>query len=502
LRALAQADRQPASRARRLHEYLRKQLGGDDLAATLAAVQWLAAAGEPAGARLLAALLDANTPGAVLLPRIARLTSTARLAATGDDLVGEQFLRDWRRHFDDLVASCARFARPATRVPPPGLIGVTTLRRALVGLAPRPGAPVTPGDLALLGALVRLETDAYRERVSRIAGAVDPYRAAAVARLLPILGRADAEIRDLDRLAAWLEAGDIKAAFLTPTPTMDDVMDVAERDRLLAALASRPDLKPLSGVVAAFRRRPMPPSALSGAVAGLLAVSRVVPLPGIGDLVSATALALEHAGDDGIVRVPLNASEAAVAAAVRDGVPEDERFRVRVEGGCLLASGRGWSAGAGEWPDVLPTPTTVAGQVGEAGEIGEDDEEDTGRDGPADLRKLVLGHVGSTGIILGFLRNPKVTAIPGLVAEIATRTRSARVLEVIAGDRRLTSGHANRDVPRALLESPVPIPVRTLRRFIHVKYVAKTDLRRMARDTARLRREVCDAIQEYMDSLA
>ena len=442
LRTLALADSQPASRARRLHEHLRKQLGGDELVATLAAVQWLALAGEPAGARLLAALLDANAPGAVLLPRIARLTSTARLAAVGEGLVGDQFLRDWRRRHDDLVASCRRFA-------PTGAGGVTTLRRALVGLAPRPGASVTPADLALLGALVRLETDAYRERVSRLAGAVDPYRVAAVARLLPLLGRADAEIRDLDRFAAWLEAGNIEAAFLAPTATMDDVMEVGERDRLLATLAGRADLRPLAGVVAAFRRRPAPPAALAEAVADALKPDPKKASPAASDLLTAVTVALSR--------------------------PEAGR------------------PGAGAWPDVLPTPAAVAGQAANHAAAG--------RDEPADLRKLVLGHVGSTGIILGFLRNPRVTATPGLVAEIATRTRCGRVLEVIAGDRRLTSGHANRDVPRALLESPVPIPVRTLRRFIHVKYVAKTDLRRMARDTARLRRDVCDAIGEYLDSL-
>ena len=114
---------------------------------------------------------------------------------------------------------------------------------------------------------------------------------------------------------------------------------------------------------------------------------------------------------------------------------------------------------------------------------------------------MVMNNVGSVSILLGFLRNPKVTSIPGLVGEVVRRTRSARILEVIMNDRALTSGHANKDVPRALIESPVNVSVNTLRRFIHVKYVSKTDLRRLAKDKARLRKEVCREIEKYLESL-
>jgi len=76
------------------------------------------------------------------------------------------------------------------------------------------------------------------------------------------------------------------------------------------------------------------------------------------------------------------------------------------------------------------------------------------------------------------------------------------VLEVVASDRTLYTGHPNKEVPRALLESPVNVSVKMLRRFIHVKYVSKTDLRRMARDKSRLRKEVCREIDQYLDSLS
>ena len=61
---------------------------------------------------------------------------------------------------------------------------------------------------------------------------------------------------------------------------------------------------------------------------------------------------------------------------------------------------------------------------------------------------------------------------------------------------------ANKDVSRALLESPVNLPVKSLREFIHVKYVSRTELKRMTMDKARLRKEAIGEIHAYFESLA
>ena len=98
------------------------------------------------------------------------------------------------------------------------------------------------------------------------------------------------------------------------------------------------------------------------------------------------------------------------------------------------------------------------------------------------LRKLVLDNIMSTAVLLEFLRDPKVTSIPGLVAEVVNRTRNPQVIEVVVANRALHTGFANKTVPLACLRSPVNVPVKTLRKFIHVKFVSKVDLKRLAND--------------------
>lgn len=118
------------------------------------------------------------------------------------------------------------------------------------------------------------------------------------------------------------------------------------------------------------------------------------------------------------------------------------------------------------------------------------------------MRKLVLDNIMSTSVLLEFLRDPKVTSIPGLVAEVVNRTRNPQVIEVVVGNRALHTGFANKAVPLACLRSPVNVPVKTLRKFIHVKYVSKVDLKRLSNDRTGIRREVGAEIAKYLESLA
>jgi hypothetical protein len=112
-----------------------------------------------------------------------------------------------------------------------------------------------------------------------------------------------------------------------------------------------------------------------------------------------------------------------------------------------------------------------------------------------------MTNLQSISVLLGFLRNPKVVAIPGLVEEVVHRTRNPKVIETIAMVRILHTGFANRTVPLACLRSPVNIPISVLRKFMHVKYVSKVDLKRLALDKAGIRKEVGREIQKYLSSL-
>lgn len=144
--------------------------------------------------------------------------------------------------------------------------------------------------------------------------------------------------------------------------------------------------------------------------------------------------------------------------------------------------------------DALPEPDGPAGAAGDDGSAK--DALDRMR-----LRKLVLDNIMSTSVLLEFLRDPKVTSIPGLVAEVVNRTRNPQVIEVVVANRALHTGFANKTVPLACLRSPVNVPVKTLRKFIHVKFVSKVDLRRLANDRTGVRRELGAEIVKYLDSL-
>lgn len=521
LRDLAQLHDHCTARSRHLHEQLRKMLGQDRLVSCLLGIQTLAQLGEPAGARLLAALLDANTPGALLLPRVRRFTSTGRLLVEDPEVIGSSFLAEWQQRLAQLSAESLERIGPEDDPAPPDPTRpgqqppLPLLRRALAALTPRNGDTPEPtlADLKLLAGLIRLECDAYQERVSRMAGTIDPFRVTAVMRALPLLNRADAEVRDLDLLATWLENGESAPAFQRRVPTAWDVFDEGERPRLIAALQKEPALAPLAGVHAAFLAAPMSVRQLAGPAARLLILGKALARTGLREgslnLLDTVHLVLGHS-PQGTLQIPLDADlqaavECVLLSAKQGGL--DDLAALQIRDGRLLLQQPRLALGDRIWRHDLPTIAEMQAALQQV--LSPDEAETPAGQEPeppvdtsaAAVKQMVMNNVGSVSILLGFLRNPKVTSIPGLVGEVARRTRSARILEVIMNDRALTSGHANKDVPRALLESPVNVSVKSLRRFIHVKYVSKTDLRRLAKDKARLRKEVCREIEIYLESL-
>ena len=146
---------------------------------------------------------------------------------------------------------------------------------------------------------------------------------------------------------------------------------------------------------------------------------------------------------------------------------------------------------------AVPAPVSADGVPEE-----EEEEQDAKDMSAAAIKHLVMSNIMSTSVTLGFLRNPKVIGIPGLVADIAARTRNPQIIETIATDRALHTGFANREVARVCLQSPCNVSVKILRKFVHVKYVTKVDLKRMAQDRAGIRREIIREINKYLEALA
>ncbi len=273
---------------------------------------------------------------------------------------------------------------------------------------------------------------------------------------------------------------------------------------LAALTAAEPGLAALATLLAARGDHPLDLPPLAAGTLRLLSVAD--QLSGVGlreerlDLPGAAAIVQRH-HDAGRVLLPAAPS---LEAVLRH----------------LLANARPFSPGfAGDLDGVGLEPGFLAITLDDGGRafahgfpVVAEDEPDTkvqaatGDEGGSALdrvaiRKHVLDNIMSTSVLLEFLRDPKISSIPGLVAEVVVRTRNPQVLEVIINNRSLHTGFANKAVPLACLRSPVNVPLKSLRRFIHVKYVSKVDLKRLANDRTGIRREVGQEITRYLESL-
>jgi len=520
LSQLAEATDSLSERSHNLFALIRKQLGTPQLTDWLRGIQHLASGGDSVGARLLAAFLDANTPGARLIPRISTFANSRRLYL--DDTaasVPDPKLQAWRDRFQqlplticdlDLVESVDSVTGP-DRVNGPDPLEkpgrewpfpqFRRCLRHLVSLVYR-NETLAETERDLLVALTRLEADAYEKRISRLAGQVNPYRATAVTRVLPLLSQADTDVRDMHEFIGWIEAGNLEQAFHQRRPRLFEVLEPNERTRLLTTLKQEPDLEPLEQMLESLLERAAPITLLAGQVAHLLALTHELCRYGIRkhdlDLLTATAIVQQYS-QEGELRLPLDSkTHYTIAQIMAEPRPDGPRAHWSLHGYRLLAdelvlpASRAGEAGR-NWPDDLPSRETNA-SIHPVAETEPDKQE-------ASIRKLVLNNLGSVNVLIGFLRNPKIVAMPGLVADVAARSRSLLVLDVIATDRTLYTGFANRDVPLALLRSPCNISIKKLRKFIQVKYVNKVDLKRMAKDKAGIRDEVVKEIDRYLRSL-
>ncbi|MFH1842761.1 MAG: hypothetical protein ABIF77_06100 [bacterium] len=517
LTQLAEATDSLPERSHNLYTLLRKQLGQAQLADWLRGIQHLACGGDSTGARLLAAFLEANTPGARLIPRISTFASSRRLFLDCAALTApDPELGAWRDRFKQLQRTVLdldlaqptetaaglempdRPDRPGREPPFPQL---RRCLRYLVSAVYR-NETMAENDRELLVALTRLEADAYEERISRLAGQVNPYRATAVTRVLPLLSQADTDVRDLYEFIGWIEAGDIEQAFHQRRPRLYEVLEPNERTRLLTLLKQEPDLELLAQILESLLERAVPVSLLAGHLAHLLALTHELCRHGVRkhdlDLLTATVVAQQFSLE-GELRLLLDSkTHYAIAQIMAEPRPDGPLAHWPLDGFQLLAdelvlpASRAGEAGR-NWPDDLPSR-------------GEGDSVHPVRETPpaeqeASIKKLVLNNLGSVSVLIGFLRNPKIVGVPGLVAEVAARCRSLMVLDVIATDRTLYTGFANREVPLTLLRSPCNISIKKLRKFIQVKYVNKVDLKRMANDKAGIRDEVVKEIDRYLRTL-
>jgi len=504
-----------------LHSLLAGHLGKPGAVQLLLGLQEVIFRGEAAGARLLAAFLAVTTPGARLIPRIQKFSSSRRyhLMLQADDRPANPFASDWlrkseqvSRETEDLLMILGQEPTYTQTIPgkeapwPAWRLCFLKFLEDIVA-----GRSLMPDARKLMADLIRMETDAWQERTSNLAGTVNPSTTAAVPRVLPIIRVADSQVQDLRQLISWIEAGDDQAAFTNQVSCALDVMDERDHGRLRSLINETPSLANLALLSKGLYANPLELPRLVKGASALMALGGQLKAAELREeelgLFQAVCLIQENLSE-GLVKIPVGSQLAGQIKIIlsnparlesRSLWPLDD---IQIRGDFIqipLAGGRYNDS----WENFLPSvseehPRALDSTLADEDRTEEASEDLTG----AAIKHLVMSNIMSTSVILGFLRNPKVIGIPGLVGDVAARTRNPQIIETIATDRTLYTGFANREVARICLLSPCNVSVKTLRKFIHVKYVSKIDLKRMSQDTAGMRREVVREITKYLKALA
>ena len=298
--ALADVQQPIADLSRSLFLGLRKQIGTSDLPLTLLGIQYLAFKGEASGARLLAAYLDVTTAGARLIPSVRDFNSSRRQELFLNDFTGDldASARDWKNRALRLKGSCKSFPleenakNPEQQWSRMRLVLSTLLAQVITGDG------ISATHRPLVGGLIRLETDAWEERIGRLAGMVNPFRISSVQRVLPILSKADMSIRDLRQLISWVEDGQDKQAFIHQGFRALEVLEEKEFNAIYSTMNSELKLQVLAGLHRGGRDNPLSIKRLGFGAARLMALDCRLVEKGIKesslDLLSAVALVQQH----------------------------------------------------------------------------------------------------------------------------------------------------------------------------------------------------------------
>ena len=295
--SLADLDQPISDLSRQLYLILRKQIGSPDLLAHLMGIQYLAYQGDVPGTRLLAAYLDVTTAGARLLPYVREFSSSRRQQLFLKGLNGklDSSAKDWLHRCQSLTDLCQSF--PLEKKP-----GITKagswgiMRQVLAALLGDviTGEGLSSANRPLLAGLLRLETDAWEERISRLAGMVNPFRVSSVQRVLPILGSADVAIRDLRQLVVWVEEGQDHQAFIRHGFRALEVLEEKEFNAIFSVMKDEMKLQVLAGLHRGGRDNPLPLECLAQGTARLMALDDRLVKSGLKseflDLLSAVTL--------------------------------------------------------------------------------------------------------------------------------------------------------------------------------------------------------------------
>jgi hypothetical protein len=398
---------------------------------------------DPSGEQVLRTLLHVGTTWRAHVQKVQRLQNLSRLLARRS--IGEVFPPD----VESVLAPWAQADLAAYRA---------SLARAVeTGVFPDPQTiSVLPAEAVCL-----------RQRSSHLADTADPYDMKGMARLLPLLRIHDELADRLDILHRESQEG------TSQEPDLGLLKFLGEKEfgRLEQVVKEIPGFAELPELWAVQRRLQLDPPVISA----LLTLGRTLKLPQPDASWLENILFWYRAADahaTWIIRFPVQPAVARLLA----------RAGIAVDGNNLSF----------RTPDLV-LPSLLDAHTASIDLAG-------GRKPPPpDWKGLVLSNITRDTLLTSFLANPKCVRIPGLVECVVNNCRSVQILSLIASKRDLHSGHQNKGVPAALLRSRSKLPMTLLRRFIHIRFVSKSDLKDLSLRAPRP--EVLKEIADYLKTV-
>jgi hypothetical protein len=488
------SERDPDLRTDMLYGSIRKQLGQPMLVDMVRGILVAAVRNEYEGAAALTAFLGVRASGDLLASRVQGFSSLRRLRQRlrfrrDRNLRPEEQL--WLRELDEMLARMRGAGRVDVEITAPADEIAAALRTVFHGFVVRAEAEgfLPADDRATLRDMARMELKALELRASDMAGSVNPYAVRHMQRTMPMLAEVDADVRNLGTFLDRMEESDAGAILSEHMTAMSDILEEREEAQLRSILESTEELRLGWRLLRGLDRNPLPQRTLAWFADRVLVAGHVLaerrlrkrPL----DVAACALCVLDHYRD-GLVEIP-------ASQRVLDALSESRLDNVEIPESSLVMVLDRELARRLPLPYGLPLPRLPLVNVEKFAQE---------EDGPeASVKEMVVDNLNNISVLLGLLKNQKVVNTPGIVAMVAQRSRNMRVLDTICGTKKLYTGFANKDVPMAVLRSPMNIPIKTLRKFVSVRFVSKIELRRLEVDRSSVRREVADEIRSYLRSL-
>jgi len=398
---------------------------------------------DPQGEQVLRTLLHVGTTWRAHVQKVQRLQNLSRLLARRS--LGETFSPE----VEQVLATWAGADLEACR--------------ASLAHSVESGVFPDPQTISVLPA----EAVCLRQRSGHLADTADPYDMKGMARLLPLL-RIHDELAD--RLDV-LHRESLEGASQEPDLGLLKFLGEKEFGRLEQVVRELPGLSELPELWTAQRGLQLDPPVISA----LLTLGRSLRLPHPDANWLELALFWFRSVDhQGLWKVNCPVPPAVARVLARSGV---------------AAESRGISFHA---PDLI-LPALLDEHTASI-DLG------SGRKPPPpDWKGLVLSNITRDTLLASFLANPKCVRVPGLVECVVVNSRSLQILSTIATKSDLHTGHQNKGVPAALLRSRSKIPMSLLRRFIHIRFVPKSELKDLSIRAPRA--EVLKEIGEYLKTM-